>query len=134
MSEVAIDKVVTEINGFRQRLAMLKEEYARANRAMADKMAQLGENLTRRVRDLRDQVTNAPQNLLGLESRFMSGDIPEQEYKSTREEYRNQLQTNLRSIDEIRSLLMVMSQLEMRPGTAGGTGQGSMSPRPSPTD
>jgi len=134
MSEVAIDKVVTEINGFRQRLAMLKEEYARANRAMADKMAQLGENLTRRVRDLRDQVTNAPQNLLGLESRFMSGDIPEQEYKSTREEYRNQLQTNLRSIDEIRSLLMVMSQLEMRPGTASGTGQGSMSPRPSPTD
>jgi len=113
---------------------MLKEEYTRANRAMAEKMAQLGENLTRRVRDLRDQVTNAPQNLLGLESRFMSGDIPEQEYKSTREEYRNQLQTNLRSIDEIRSLLMVMSQLEMRPGTAGGTGQGGMSPRPSPTD
>ena len=136
MSEIAIDKVVTEINGFRQRLAMLKEEYARANRAMADKMAQLGENLTRRVRDLRDQVTNAPQNLLGLESRFMSGDIPEQEYKSTREEYRNQLQTNLRSIDEIRSLLMVMSQLEMRPGTGGssGAGQGGMSPRPSPTD
>ncbi len=136
MSEVAIDKVVTEINGFRQRLAMLKEEYTRANRAMADKMAQLGENLTRRVRDLRDQVTNAPQNLLGLESRFMSGDIPEQEYKSTREEYRNQLQTNLRSIDEIRSLLMVMSQLEMRPGTGGGSsaGQGGMSPRPSPTD
>lgn len=113
---------------------MLKEEYARANRAMADKMAQLGENLTRRVRDLRDQVTTAPQNLLGLESRFMSGDIPEQEYKSTREEYRNQLQTNLRSIDEIRSLLMVMSQLELRPGTPGGTGQGGMSPRPSPTD
>jgi len=134
MSEIAIDKVVTEINGFRQRLAMLKEEYTRANRAMAEKMAQLGENLTRRVRDLRDQVTNAPQNLLGLESRFMSGDIPEQEYKSTREEYRNQLQTNLRSIDEIRSLLMVMSQLEMRPGAASGTGQGGMSTRPSPTD
>jgi uncharacterized coiled-coil DUF342 family protein len=136
MSEVAIEKVVTEINGFRQRLAMLKEEYSRANRAMADKMAQLGETLTRRVRDLRDQVTNAPQNLLGLESRFMSGDIPEQEYKSTREEYRNQLQTNLRSIDEIRSLLMVMSQLEMRPGSGGSTaGQGGgMSPRPTSVD
>ena len=49
MSEVAIDKVVTEINGFRQWLAMLKEEYTRANRVMADKMAQLGEYLTRRV-------------------------------------------------------------------------------------
>src|SRR5438445_10498937 len=64
----------------------------------------------------------------------MSGDIPEQEYKSTREEYRNQLQTNLRSIDEIRSLLMVMSQLEMRPGTTNSTGQGGMSSRPTPTD
>src|SRR5437660_3444205 len=64
MSEVAIDKVVTEINGFRQRLAMLKEEYARANRAMADKMAQLGENLTRGVRDLRVRVLLAPLILL----------------------------------------------------------------------
>src|SRR5436853_7120093 len=134
MSEVSIDKVMADISSFRQRLAMLREELGRANRSMADKMSQLGETLTQRVRDLRDQVTTAPQNLLALESRFMSGDIPEQEYKATREEYRNQLQTNLRSIDEIRSLLMVMSQLEMRPGTAGGTGQGGTSPRPSPTD
>ena len=115
MSEVSIEKVVSDINGFRQRLAMLREELNRANRAMADKMAQLGETLTQRVRDLRDQVTNAPQNLLALESRFMSGDIPEQEYKATREDYRNQLTKNLRSIDEIRSLLLIMSQLEARP-------------------
>src|SRR3989442_9841088 len=75
MSEVSIDKVMTDINSFRQRLAMLREELGRANRAMADKMSQLGETLTQRVRDLRDQVTNAPQNLLALESRFMSGDM-----------------------------------------------------------
>ncbi|HZY95300.1 MAG TPA: CdvA-like protein [Candidatus Bathyarchaeia archaeon] len=124
MSEVGIEKVVTEVNGFRQRLAMLRDELNRANRAMADKMAQLGESLTGRVRDLRDQVTNAPQNLLALESRFMSGDIPEQEYKATREDYRNQLQKNLRSIDEIRSLLLIMSQLEARgPGPGQGPAQ-----------
>ena len=119
MSEVGIEKVISDINGFRQRLAMLREELGKANRAMADKMAQLGETLTQRVRDLRDQVTNAPQNLLVLESRFMSGDIPEPEYKATREDYRSQLTKNLRSIDEIRSLLLIMSQLEARPGTAG---------------
>src|SRR5579864_1200078 len=67
MSEVSIEKVVSDINGFRQRLAMLREELNRSNRAMADKMSQLGETLTQRVRDLRDQVTNAPQNLLALE-------------------------------------------------------------------
>jgi len=122
MSEVGIEKVVTEVNGFRQRLAMLRDELNRSNRAMADKMAQLGESLTGRVRDLRDQVTNAPQNLLALESRFMSGDIPEQEYKATREDYRNQLQKNLRNIDEIRSLLLIMSQLEAR-GPSPGQGQ-----------
>ncbi len=121
MSEVSIEKVVTDINGFRQRLAMLREELNRANRAMADKMAQLGETLTQRVRDLRDQVTNAPQNLLALESRFMSGDIPEPEYKATREDYRNQLTKNLRSIDEIRSLLLIMSQLEARPGPSASS-------------
>ena len=121
MSEVGIEKVVTEINGFRQRLSMLRDELGRANRAMAEKMAQLGETLTQRVRDLRDQVTNTPQNLLALESRFMSGDIPEAEYKAQREEYRTQLQKNLRSIDEIRSLLLIMRQLEAGPaGPPGG--------------
>ena len=133
MSEVGIEKVVSDINGFRQRLAMLRDELNRANRAMADKMAQLGETLTQRVRDLRDQVTNAPQNLLALESRFMSGDIPEAEYKSTREDYRNQLTKNLRSIDEIRSLLLIMSQLEARPGT-GGPGPSTGMSRPTGLD
>ena len=130
MSEVGIEKVITEVNTFRQRLAMLKEEYTRANRAMAEKMAQLGETLTQRVRDLRDQVTNAPQNILGLESRWMAGDMPEQDYKAQREEYRNQLQKNLRSIDEIRSLLMIMSQLEPRQMAAGAAGQGMVRPVP----
>jgi uncharacterized coiled-coil DUF342 family protein len=133
MSEVSIDKVMTDINSFRQRLGMLREELGRANRAMADKMSQLGETLTQRVRDLRDQVTNAPQNLLALESRFMSGDMPEQEYKATREEYRNQLTKNLRNIDEIRSLLLIMSQLDARPATQGPQGP-SMMGRPSSPD
>ncbi len=133
MSEASIDKVMTDINSFRQRLTMLREELGRANRAMADKMSQLGETLTQRVRDLRDQVTNAPQNLLALESRFMSGDMPEQEYKATREEYRNQLTKNLRNIDEIRSLLLIMSQLDARPTTQGPQGP-SMMGRPSSSD
>jgi uncharacterized coiled-coil DUF342 family protein len=133
MSEASIDKVMTDINSFRQRLGMLREELGRANRAMADKMSQLGETLTQRVRDLRDQVTNAPQNLLALESRFMSGDMPEQEYKATREEYRNQLTKNLRNIDEIRSLLLIMSQLDARPTTQGPQGP-SMMGRPSSPD
>ena len=95
---------------------MLKDELGRANRAMSERMAQLGENLTQRVRELRDQVTNTPQNLLTLESQFNTGEIAEGEYKSQREEYRTQLTKNLRSIDEIRSLLMVLNQLEARPG------------------
>ncbi|HZF21766.1 MAG TPA: CdvA-like protein [Dongiaceae bacterium] len=134
MSEVPIEKVVTEINGFRQRLSMLKDELSRANRAMAEKMAQLGETLTQRVRDLRDQVTNTPQNLLLLESRFNSGEVSDQEYKSQREEYRNQLTRNLRSIDEIRSLLLVISQLEARPAgpAVGPTGPGPRMSGPGP--
>ncbi len=130
MSEqVPIEKVVTEINGFRQRLSMLREELSRANRAMAEKMAVLGETLTQRVRDLRDQVTNTPQNLLLLESRFNSGEISDQEYKSQREDYRTQLTRNLRSIDEIRSLLLIISQLEARPsGAPGAPGPGPRMP------
>src|SRR5437773_7667275 len=99
MSEVSIEKVVSDINGFRQRLAMLREELNRANRAMADKMAQLGASLTQIVRDPTDQATNAPKNLLALESRPTSGDIPEPEYKATNEAYRNQLTRNSRNND-----------------------------------
>ncbi len=121
MSEVGIEKVLAEITGFRQRLTMLREELIKANRAMSERMAQLGETLTQRVRDLRDQVTNTPQNLLALESQFSSGEIQDAEYKSQREEYRNQLTKNLRSIDEIRSLLMVLSQLEARPMANSGS-------------
>ncbi len=129
MSEqLPLEKVVTEINGFRQRLTMLREELTRANRAMAEKMAVLGETLTQRVRDLRDQVTNTPQNLLLLESRFNSGEISDQEYKSQREDYRTQLTRNLRSIDEIRSLLLIISQLEARPSGSGP----NVGPNPGP--
>src|SRR5437773_9665239 len=133
MSEASIDKVMTDINSFRQRLTMLREELGRANRAMAEKMSQLGETLTQRVRDLRDQVTNAPQNLLALESRFMSGDMLEKEFMATGEEYRNQLTKNLRNIDEIRSLLLIISQLDARPTTQGPQGP-SMMGRPSSPD
>jgi phage-related minor tail protein len=118
MSDVGIDKVLTEINGLRQRLSMLRDELGRANRAMSERMGQLGETLTQRVRELRDQVTTTPQNLLAIESQFSSGEMPEAEYKSQREEYRTQLTKNLRSIDEIRSLLMVLNQLEARPVTS----------------
>ncbi len=121
-----MEKVLTEINSLRQRLTMLKDELGRANRAMSERMAQLGENLTQRVRELRDQVTTTPQNLLALESQFSSGEIPEGEYKSQREEYRTQLTKNLRSIDEIRSLLMVLNQLEARP--VGGSSSSPISP------
>src|SRR6266581_1872636 len=126
MSDVGVEKVLTEISSLRQRLTMLREELGRANRAMSERMAQLGETLTQRVRELRDQVTNSPQNLLGLESQFSSGEIAEAEYKSQREEYRTQLTKNLRSIDEIRSLFMVLSQLEARP--TGNVGPSPIGP------
>ncbi len=121
MSDVGIEKVLTEINGLRQRLSMLRDELGRANRAMSERMAQLGETLTQRVRELRDQVITTPQNLLAIESQFSSGEMPEAEYKSQREEYRTQLTKNLRSIDEIRSLLMVLNQLEARPATSASS-------------
>ena len=123
LSEPGIEKVLTEINSFRQRLTMLREELTRANRAMSERMGQLGETLTQRVRELRDQVITTPQNLLALESQFSSGEIQEAEYKSQREDYRTQLTKNLRSIDEIRSLLMVLNQLEARPVTNAGPSQ-----------
>ena len=61
MSEsMGIEKVVVELNGFRQRTSMLKEEIGRVSRALAERAGQLNDIVGKSLRDLRNNSVELP--------------------------------------------------------------------------
>ncbi len=121
VSELGIEKVVVELNGFRQRTAMLKEEIVKVSRALAERAGQLNELVGKSLRDLREQLGGSTlSGYLTLQGKFTQGEIGEQEYNMQREYYRNELQGMIRRLDESRKLMMIMAQLDSRsPGPPG---------------
>ncbi len=126
MSELGIEKVIVELNGFRQRTAMLKEEISKVTRALADRAGQLNDLVGKNLRDLREQLGGTTlSGYLALQGKFTQGDIGEQEFNMQRDYFRNELQGMIRRLDETRKLMMIMAQLDSRPtpqqGTSGQT-------------
>lgn len=116
VSELGIEKVVVELNGFRQRTAMLKEEIVKVSRALAERAGQLNELVAKSLRDLREQLGGSTlSGYLALQGKFTQGEIGEQEYNMQREYFRNELQGMIRRLDETRKLMMIMAQLDSRP-------------------
>src|SRR5213080_529345 len=56
MSELGIEKVVVELNGFRQRTAMIKEEMSKVSRALNERAQQLNDLVNKSLSQLRDQL------------------------------------------------------------------------------
>lgn len=121
MSELGIEKVVVELNGFRQRTAMLKEEISKVGRALAERAGQLNEIVAKSLRDLREQLGGTTlSGYLALQGKYTQGEIGEQEYSMQRDYYRTELQGMIRKLDETRKLMMIMAQLETRPAGPPG--------------
>ncbi len=122
MSEIGIEKVIVELNGFRQRTAMLKEEISKVTRALADRGGQLNDLVGKNLRDLREQLGGSTlSGYLALQGKFTQGDIGEQEFNMQRDYFRNELQGMIRRLDETRKLMMIMAQLDSRPAPQQGT-------------
>jgi len=126
MSELGIEKVVVELNGFRQRTAMLKEEIGKVGRALTERAGQLNDIVAKSLRDLREQLGGTTlSGYLALQGKYTQGEIGEQEYSMQRDYYRTELQGMIRKLDETRKLMMIMAQLETRPaGPPGPPKQG----------
>ena len=121
MSELGIEKVVVELNGFRQRTAMLKEEIGKVGRALTERAGQLNDIVAKSLRDLREQLGGTTlSGYLALQGKYTQGEIGEQEYSMQRDYYRTELQGMIRKLDETRKLMMIMAQLETRPASAPG--------------
>ncbi len=121
MSEIGIEKVVVELNGFRQRTAMIKEEIAKVSRALGERAAQLNDIVGKSLSNLREQLGGTTlTGYLALQGKYSSGELSEQEYTSQRDYYKNEMQSMLRRLDETRKLMMLMAQLDQRqPGAPG---------------
>ncbi len=121
LSELGIEKIIVELNGFRQRTAMLKEEISKVTRALAERAGQLNDLVGKNLRDLREQLGGSTlSGYLALQGKFSQGDIGEQEYNMQRDYFRNELQGMIRRLDETRKLMMIMAQLDTRPGPPQG--------------
>ncbi len=136
LSELGIEKVVVELNGFRQRTAMLKEEIAKVGRALTERSGQLNDLVGKSLNALREQLGGSTlSSYLALQGKFTQGEIGEQEYNMQRDYFRNELSGMIRRLDESRKLMMIMAQLEGRspaPSTMQ-TGQPTNRPQPQPT-
>lgn len=128
MSEVGIEKVVVELNSFRQRTAMIKEEIAKVSRALNERAQQLNDIVGKSLSNLREQLGGTTlSGYLALQGKYNSGEINETDYNSQKDYYKGEMQGMLRRLEETRKLMMLMAQLDARqPGATPGP------PRPPP--
>jgi len=129
VSEISIEKVVVELNGFRQRTAMIKEEITKVSRALSERAAQLNDIVGKSLSNLREQLGGTTlTGYLALQGKYSAGELSEQEYSSQKDYYKNEMQSMLRRLDETRKLMMLMAQLDSRQPGSQGQGQGPQRP------
>jgi len=132
VSEISIEKVVVELNGFRQRTAMIKEEISKVSRALGERAAQLNDIVGKSLSNLREQLGGTTlTGYLALQGKLSSGEISEQDYNSQKDYYKNEMQSMLRRLDETRKLMMLMAQLDSR---QPGQGPAGLQRPPAPTN
>jgi hypothetical protein len=133
MSEIGIEKVVVELNGFRQRTSMIKEEIAKVSRALNERASQLNDIVAKSLRDLRDQLGGTTlSGYLSLQGKYTSGEMGDQEYTQQKDYYKGEIQGMIRKLDETRKLMMLMAQLDSRSPTGPNPQQQAPPQRPSP--
>jgi|SRR5215831_446026 len=131
MSELGIEKVVVELNGFRQRTSMIKEEINKVTRMLSDRASQLNDIVGKSLANLREQLGGTTlSGFMSLQGKYMQGEVTDTDYNSQRDYYRNELQGMIRRLDETRKLMMLMAQLDSRP--QGSTGQAPPPGGPTP--
>jgi hypothetical protein len=124
VSEISIEKVVVELNGFRQRTAMIKEEISKVSRALSERAAQLNDIVGKSLSNLREQLGGTTlTGYLALQGKYSAGELSEQEYSQQKDYYKNEMQSMLRRLDETRKLMMLMAQLDSRQPGSGPSGQ-----------
>jgi hypothetical protein len=115
LNDLTLEKLISEINGYKDKMRTIYEEYGRASQDLQDRINVLGYTLNEHLKETKDQIGNTPQRLLNLETKYVTGEVSEQEYRGQREEFKGLLQRNLHSIEEIKDMIEVLTHIETRP-------------------
>ena len=115
LNDLTIEKLITEINGFKEKMRAIHEDYGHASQDLQDRINVLGYTLNEHLKETKDQMATTPQRLLNLETKYVTGEVNESEYRSQRQEFKGLLEKNLRSIEEIKQMIDVLSHIETKP-------------------
>ena len=119
LNDLTLEKLISEINGYKAKMRTIYEEYGRASQDLQDRINVLGYTLNEHLKETKDQIGSTPQRLLNLETKYVTGEVTDQEYRGQREEFKNLLQRNLHSIEEIKEMIEVLTHIETRPLAPG---------------
>ena len=115
LNDLTIEKLITEINGYKEKMRTIHEEYGHASQDLQDRINVLGYTLNEHLKATKDQMATTPQRLLNLEMKFVTGDVNESEYRAQRAEFKGLLENNLKSIEEVKQMIDTLSHIETRP-------------------
>ena len=119
LNDLTLEKLISEINGYKDKMRTIYEEYGRASQDLQDRINVLGYTLNEHLKETKDQIGSTPQRLLNLETKYVTGEVSDQEYRGQREEFKNLLQRNLHSIEEIKEMIEVLTHIETKPLAPG---------------
>ncbi len=117
LNDLTLEKLIGEINGYKEKMRAIHEDYGRASQELQDRINVLGYNLNEHLKETKDQIASTPQRLLTLETKYVTGEVNDGEYRQQREEFKGLLERNLHSIEEIRAMIATLSHIEARPLT-----------------
>ena len=119
LNDLTLEKLISEINGYKDKMRTIHEEYGRASQDLQDRINVLGYTLNEHLKETKDQMATTPQRLLNLETKYVTGEVNDSEYRSQRQEFKGLLEKNLHSIEEIKQMIDVLSHIETRPLSPG---------------
>ncbi len=115
LNDLTLEKLIGEINGYKQKMQTLYEDYGHAAQELQDRINVLGYSLNEHLKDVKDSMTSTPPRLLTLETKYVSGEVNEQEYRVQKNEFKILLQRNLNTIEDIKNMITTLSLIEARP-------------------
>jgi hypothetical protein len=119
LNDLTIEKLITEINGYKEKMRTIHDEYGRCSQDLQDRINVLGYTLNEHLKETKDQMATTPQRLLNLEAKYVTGEVSDNEYFSQRQEFKGLLAKNLQSIEEIKQMIDVLSHIETKPLSPG---------------
>src|SRR5206468_5390595 len=119
LNDLTIEKLITEINGYKEKMRTIHEEYGRASQDLQDRINVLGYTLNEHLKSKKDAMATTPQRLLNLEMKFVTGDVNESEYRAQRAEFQGLLENKLKSIEENKQMIDTLGHIETKPLAPG---------------